>query len=228
MNALKKAVEAKQAKNAAKNQPKKLSAKQMTTALAFGQKIVDHAVEAYKGSYTLLMECKGKDALTLAAIKQAVKDGWKKYGDTLTARKTHSSRDVVEGMKRASIWNRSSEQVSVISAFEKYALANPAARKAFDAKISDVTSYHALVSFCRHFNQGNAGKNGSDVPVSARERKAWQKNGSERVAKVLKALRWAPADALDKISEWCEKRIKMLTKSKAAGKAEVKPIRKAA
>jgi hypothetical protein len=235
---LKNAVKAKQAASKAKGTPSKAEAKLSkglkAHARALGERIVKTAIEAHKTTLEILTECKGKSALELAEIKLAVSDAWKAYAESLTARATHSTRDEVDAMRRQSIYNRNSEMQAVLSAYEKYSkIADKKAKKEFDARHDEQRGYHALVLFCRHFNRGSKPTRDSNKSgPAARERKAWQKKKSERIAKAKQFLRFATLDALMIISEYIDKRIAQEKRSlvqKGEGKsAVVKALRKTA
>lgn len=203
----------------------KLTPKAKASATVYGRSIVQTAIESHVKTRDMLLACKGKGVLELQAIREAVAEAWKEYAQSFTARKTHGDKVQVEKMQRASIYNRNSEMQAVLKAFEKYALMNKATRAQFDAKLRDVTAYHALIVFARHFNSGGKkASSTSDTPVAKRERDAWLKKGSERVQKIKETLRFAPLESLSIIEEWIEQRI---SKLQGAAKAQAK-IRKAA
>ena len=197
---------------ASEKAPKELSAKIKASMKALGAKIVHVAVEAHTTTLHMLMDCKGKDPLELEAIKEGVSDGWKEYAASLTARNTHSSRDQVDSVRRQSIYNRNSEMQAILTAFQKYAGLSPADRKEFD-KALPKAGYHAVVTFCRNWFKSGKSKGSNATPVAARERKAWMKKKSERLAKAKEAIRWAPLDALMNLQDFISKRIDQLTKA---------------
>ena len=207
-----------------------INAKRTATLQGMGERIVEVSKAAHEGVRVELVKLFGLRPEEIEIIRAQFSVSIGKWADTLTARKTHSNVETVDGIKRQSMYNQKSQVLAVMRTAATYSGWTKEQRKAFDGKVSDATGYHALIALCRYTNRGNVQT--SDVPVGKRETKAWQANTRERLAKAKNMIRFATVEALMVLRDFCDNMIAARRRSLVAktgkGKAVIHKLRKAA
>lgn len=224
MKQLKKALEAKQAKQAVRNALASKKGAKAVEAFKVDSKhvkklvtaAIDEIKRSHKGIRDVIVTWKGERPETLEAMKEEIKVQCKAWLKS-DGRTIHPQ----------SVYNYQSDLIACCNGYIAYAGMSDAAAKKFDQHHAECTRINQLVKFLRDTKRGK--KNARPEPtIKKRMVSAWKNHANETYKKTADMVRYAPTEKLLKLQDFIADLIEARKKGGEEGANVRKLIRKAA
>lgn len=157
--------------------------------IGIGRQIVATELRAEDNVRTALVALMGYTPDQLEKVKAGIKEAWDTHRKTLYEYPKDKKGNVIQPSEKTmlmmlqSTYNRQSEELAVCNAFTLYAGMDEDTAAQFKEQVSEITSYHKLIEYCRHVVRASKGE-----PLTVEEINKVKKEKGELRANTLKAI----------------------------------------